>query len=831
MSPVKRFLRIFRSGPPRPEVPSDAPAPLDPSSGGKGHGLWRLQEAGLPVPRTLQIPLTTYRTFLRRIGIDPEAPPVDAPERIRRAELPDAWPRSWVSSARTLGARVVVRSSGIGEDGAERSYAGVHQTVLGVPPEAVPEAVKTVWASAFDARAVAYGRGQGMVVLLQPLLEPLVSGVAFTVNPRTGSWRELVVEAVRGQGDALVSGRQAPQWAVLRRSRHRGARALGLRVLDRGRVPQPFTWTLDSAGALVAVPTPAGLVDRALLGDDALRALGRLCLRAERVFGEPVDVEWCWDGRRFTLLQARPITRAGASRPRDVLWTRRFLGERMPHPPTPMTWSILAPLLDHFIGYPGVSAQYLGGGESLRLHGGHAYLNVTIFRHLLFKWPGAPAPRFMLELLPPEEADAFRRSYRVRPDSAVYAAILSTTLTERRWERFAWNPLTNPAVWDAFVPRLRRELDALAGPTLGPLDAVRRVEVHVELLREYLSIHVCSLLFANLAWQLLEVVVAAWCEGSPADWMRRLAVSDEGNQTLLLNRTLHAIALSDADRRALARDEVPEPLRDFLARYGARAEASWEVFSPRWRDQPSRLLPLLAGSTPDAPRQHALALALAGQSPARRALLTVLVRYTRRYLLLRENQRFEMDRLMAGLQASLIEVGRHVALAPEDVPYLSLDELFGLVDGSLGEVPPIDVRRRSRSGAQRSPPVFLRGDDAADRPLQGRRLDGQGISAGRVRGRVRVVFDLAEGGALEAGEILVAPAVDPGWTPLLGRAGGLVLEMGSLLSHGAVVAREYGVPGVVNLAGVTRVLETGMDVTVDGSRGVVWVHARGARRG
>jgi pyruvate,water dikinase len=129
------------------------------------------------------------------------------------------------------------------------------------------------------------------------------------------------------------------------------------------------------------------------------------------------------------------------------------------------------------------------------------------------------------------------------------------------------------------------------------------------------------------------------------------------------------------------------------------------------------------------------------------------------------------------------------------------------------------------------PPVFLRGDEPLVDPALGgdaweggTRLEGAGISGGRVRGRVRVVRSLADGDELQAGEVLVARAVDPGWTPLFATASAVVLELGSRLSHGAVVAREYGIPGVVNIEGATRRLVDGQEVTVDGNRGLVWVH-------
>jgi pyruvate,water dikinase len=119
--------------------------------------------------------------------------------------------------------------------------------------------------------------------------------------------------------------------------------------------------------------------------------------------------------------------------------------------------------------------------------------------------------------------------------------------------------------------------------------------------------------------------------------------------------------------------------------------------------------------------------------------------------------------------------------------------------------------------------LFLIGDVAPEDPAQGLRLQGLGISAGVVTGPVRVLHSLSEADRLKPGEILVAQATDPGWTPLFLSASGLIMEMGGMLSHGAVVAREYGLPAVVNVSGATGRLSDGQIVTVDGSRGVVWV--------
>ncbi len=269
--------------------------------------------------------------------------------------------------------------------------------------------------------------------------------------------------------------------------------------------------------------------------------------------------------------------------------------------------------------------------------------------------------------------------------------------------------------------------------------------------------------------------------------------------------------------------------------------------APRWRSHPERLVPLLrAQRGHDAPSplqraaaqeaRHAEALAVLARSVegARAVVLRRLVRDTRRYLLLRENQRFWFDHLLDAMQQTLLSLGaRGVAGgwldAPGDVAFLTWPELCAQLrrpDASRALAQRVQQRREQRAeDAERVPPTFLQGDGGA-LPLRATsaRLQGLGISPGRIRGRVRVLRSVAEGHRLQPGDVLVTRAVDPGWTPLFLTASAVVLEMGSVLSHGAVIAREYEVPAVVNIDDATHRLREGQEVTVDGHRGVVWVH-------
>lgn len=849
-----------------------------PRVGAKAFSLGRLAQRGFAVPPGAVIPTTVFEAALHHAGLwdesvrahtSPEAGN-DLHTAIETLDLPEAWQTAWVAYARTLGPRVAVRSSALDEDGEVKSFAGQLTTSLSVPAEGVVDAVRASWASLYASSAIAYRGDQGprpgsVAVLIQQMVDPECSGVLFTVNPLNGSWREMIVEAVWGLGEGLVSGQLAPHWFLVRRPRQWPgwlrpvAEHVRVRVVDEDLPPLRERVVGALRGSTVREPVPAALVHQRTLERTQVIRLCRMGLRLEAAMGSPQDVEWAKskDGE-FFVLQSRPITATGSPRTDNVLWTRRFIGERWPQPATPLAWSILEPIFAWFIGFDQAQDAHLGGGPPLKLIRGRPYLNTTVFRHLAFKLPGTPSPRFMMELIPPDEERAWQKRFAVAPDLSVYASILQQVVREERWRRFEFNPLTNPKRWQDFVDRFAIALPSLQPQTRDPAGLVRLVEHQQIWIREYIGIHICSLLFANVFWQLLEGGLATTLPERP-NLLRDLGASPPGNLTTSTNQALYELARAAgaADLDALEQGATyrlsagfATALERFLERFGHRAEASWELMAPRWSDQPDQVAPLLralrdaAGPSPrrrsEAREQrHRDARTQLRQDVRgwRRQWLEFVTDQTRTYLLLRENQRFWFDHLLAAVREALVRlgqgfVGRRWLASAEDVALLTWPEVRALALDEKGASHDLAARLAARSSEQTrfanldAPPTFLVGDE--DEHYQttpaGLRLQGLGISAGRVRGQVRVLRSVAEGHLLQPGDILVTRAVDPGWTSLFQQVAGVVLELGSVLSHGAVLAREYGVPAVVNIEGAMTRLRDGEWVTVDGQRGVLWLH-------
>ena len=721
------------------------------------------------------------------------------------------------TQARGLGPWLAVRSSAVDEDGARASHAGQFLSVVGVQAgPALAAAIEAVWQSALSSRVRAYrgGAPARMAVVIQALVPARSAGVLFTQDPHTGAAHELLIEASLGLGEAVVGGGSVPAFYRLSRPR----RAAWGRVL-RGRVRvieatpgrQSAVHRLGAAGP-VEDPLPAAQQEVSPLGPAALIALGRLGLRLEARAGCPLDLEWAEDeqGRLF-LLQVRPITaQADLRRSGPVVWTRRFIGERWTEPATPYGWSVMRGLLEWFIAYPAASRRYLGGGEASRLVRFAPYFNVTVFRHLAFKLPGAAPPRFLVELLPPAEALAWARKPAAPPDLAVYAAIIGETIREERWRRFRWNPFTNAEAWAAFLPELDAALLPYEQPPVGIPAALSQIEALKGLARRYIGLHICSLLFANLWVELAEAaLVAAGHEAAIPGLLR----SPVPSPTALAHEALAQVHRGSLD------------LATFRARYGHRADSSWELSSERWAEASEASLRALAAAAAEAPIVDKPLPSVPAGLPGP---LAALVRLAGRYLALREEQRSHFDRVLWRWKQALL-----VIEAALDLParYLEEAELVALIEDRLPrEEALLLVRRRAESieeerrrrAAGDEPPDFFVGEEAVEQTESGPRLVGLGVSRGVVTGQVRILRAL-DPEALRPGEILVARATDPGWTPLFHRAGGLVTELGGMLSHGAVVARELGLPAVVNLPGATRLLRDGVVVTVDGGRGIVYL--------
>lgn len=845
--------------------------------GRKALNLARALEGGLAVPPAFVVTAASWRQVLA-VGPLAEAlealgaaPRDDVPAAARRVQAacqavplpPDLVAAVSAAMATLPAGPVAVRSSALEEDERGLSAAGLFETTLDVRGlEAVLVAVRSCWASLFSLAALSYRLDRSlslppgpMAVIVQRCLQPAAAGVLFTRVGTDELAGELLVEAVPGPGKALVDG-----------------------------LADPSRWVLDPQGrALQAPGDPHGAA--ALLDDAALRALARTAADVERVLAAPpeqvsgVDIEWALEDGQLWVLQARPITRGTPTGARGrIRWTAANTQEALLDPVTPLTWSLFAPLVEagrrDLFSLAGL-AEVPGPGY-MRLFYGLPYFNPDYFRAFLRQIPGAPEEVFDA-LIFGEGAGAIafrlpefdRRTARL---GGLFA--LARLLARERFELFL-------RVFSLRLAWLSRgDLVSLSDEAL-----LRRRRDATGLLEQALRRHVLGTAISGAAYLLLELFLRqsgaeAQFEGK---LVAHLTAGAPGSALAVSSGHLERLAAEAAARPALGRAlaaQAPRSLDDlerlgddgrwlrrrlerFLSRFGHRCEKEAELAEPRWADDPSVIVAVLvslvgaavsqgrgpalddrerrlarrAGSLARRVSRHLAGTSLLERAlPLQRAAFRALLREARRYAPYRENLKDSALRALHLVRRAFLEVGRRLAArgvigAPDDVFFLEVEE----AEAALERRGPPDLRalvavrraERDEHRRQEPPRYVIEVPGEPPRPVHvprevGHLVEGVGASGGRVTARARVLRGMEDAARLAPGEVIVARIVNAGWTPLFHLAAGIVAEVGGVLSHAAIVAREYGIPAVFGAAGATRIAD-GAWVTVDGDLGIVTV--------
>jgi pyruvate,water dikinase len=699
------------------------------------------------------------------------------------------------------GRSYAVRSSGDVEDGAEVSFAGQFLTRLQVEgPEAVVEATREVAASALSDRLRAYAARAGIdpatmriAVLIQEMIHPVVSGVAFSRNPVTG-FDETVIEAVAGIGERLV-----------------------------GEGTTPSRWVVRWGGLSTRPETDPPLADDVVLG-----LAGETQVIAER-FGAPVDVEWVWDGATVHWVQLRPARPV----PPIPIYSNRIAREVLPGVIAPLTWTVNTPIVNG--AWVGLLTEAIGPNdlepEALaRRFAGRAYFDMGAFGRI---FEAFGIPRDSLELLLGLEGGDAKPSFR--PSGQVWRKL-------PRLARVAWSMLRAPRRLEAELPGFDARIGVLADrdpADLGERELLARADAIARLVRELARANIETPLL-QFAWvaALRRAGARAGTDPASLDPGRDDPKRREIDLRIALDELSRRIASADpAAREALTRDGwralddgaamLRPAFEDVLARFGHVSDNQNDLARVPWREDPGALVTTALAHEPTARTDHPASL------PGR---LRGLGRRAARARVLREQIAYRYARAYALFRPTFLALGRRfverdLLSRPEDVVLLELSEVRALVDGADIDTRGL-VERRGRemeADALVEPPELIVGDGFLPVAAgQDRRIwRGVGTSGGRHRGAVRVVRSLRAGAELQPGEVLVVRSSDVAWTPLFTRAGAVVTEAGGMLAHASVVARELAIPCVVSVAGATR-LADGTEVAVDGYTGEVLVEGPSA---
>ncbi|GAA1998108.1 PEP/pyruvate-binding domain-containing protein [Microbacterium pumilum] len=838
--------------------------------GGKAANLGELIRAGFDVPPGFCITTEAYRRAVR--GTTIEAGTGTDAAAARAAVLDAPFPEPVATAVRDAYARlesgtdgpVAVRSSATAEDLPGASFAGQQDTYLNVAGiDAVLDAVHRCWASLWTDRAVAYraaqgidGAGVALAVVVQRMVDAEAAGVLFTADPVTGRRRQAVLDAAHGLGDAVVSGSVDPDHFIVDTGTGR--------ILDRRRGGE----TADTLAASVS--------------DEQVRVLVSLGDRVESAFGSPQDIEWAVDAAGHAwLTQSRPITTLypipmrAAPLPADE--TRVFfcisLAQGLHRPITPMGIATFRVIGSGFLDLIGRRPERIIDGPSgFAIGGDRIFVDATpIVRSSVGReiFPRA------LDVMETRSAVVLRGlftdpRFSVLPGSRRRFVPRALHLAARvRLPFLVVQALVSPAAAQRRVQRLGAEVRASDVADGG--DIPTRVDGVVDLLFRAMPLAPRSLPGAVVGFAMLGLARRLLRGSAEAGDLQTVLRSAPGNVTTEMDLDLWRVAVRARDDVASASALGTQSARDladgfcagilpavlqsgmseFLRTYGHRAVAEIDLGMPRWSDDPEHLFGVLSGYLrldPDAvtPDRHfadgardatTMMQTLIGRARRRGRLRAAAVRFSlrraRALVGMREMPKFLMITAMSRARAAMRQVGAELAESGrieerDDVFFLDFDEVKRAASGedlraAVSERRvryDTELRRRHVPRVLLSDGTELEAVGSASADVEPGALRGTPASAGTVTAPARVIRDPV-GAHLEPGEILVAPSTDPGWTPLFLTAGGLVMEMGGANSHGAVVAREYGIPAVVGVPGATEMITTGVEVTVDGASGVV----------
>lgn len=856
-------------------------------AGGKGLSLAKLIRAGLPVPDGFLITTDAYRQFVEKNNLQPrilaeiantgaadpaalEAASAAIRDLFAAGKIPEEIAVGIAEGYAALSRpdaegqiSVAVRSSATAEDLPEASFAGQQDTFLNVRGDsAVLEAVKQCWASLWTARAIAYRmknhvdhNSAALAVVVQEMVFAEASGIVFTVNPINGRRDEMVINASWGLGEAVVGGRVTPDTLVIDKATGR---------VKQARIAEKTVITVMKEEGTEEIALEDNRRTARVLSSGQISTLAGIARRIEDFYGRPEDIEWCLKNGQFFILQARPITTLGEREvPSPVKWKlpkgayaamRNNIVELMVDPLSPLFATLgvraintsLIRLTNEKFGMQGIMPDRI-----VIVVNHYAYNNGSVsaagMARMIFG-----AGKILRKML---TGAVERWTEHGRP---VYHQVVE------EWENKDWRGLSSGALLEGVRQLLEAAIDAYGALVSGVIPAAWMTEalftaVYNRLIRrrgdctapifllgfDSLPIQADKALYSLAEWTNQEPGLAQYLqkehtsqlaglvsgnsspENAPAgweEWRRRFQKHlREFGSTIYNLDFMHPLPVDD-----------PVPTIDAFKQY-----LGGEGRSPYARQQAS------------ADRREEAARAV------RERIKGLPLKWfdrtlgsAQKYAPLRENGLAEIGLAYPLMRKLLYELGarlaqKQVISRADDIYWLTDDEaqaVAGWIDCGQAVEESFSSRINERkaehqAAMQITPPLALPqmkvfGFDLMSlkgrrgRGGRGKEIKGVAASPGKVTGTARVLREPGAFQRMKAGEVLVAPITTPAWTPLFAMALGVVTDIGGPLSHGSIVAREYGIPAVLGTGSATRRIQDGQVITVDGTRGVVTIEDR-----
>lgn len=869
-----------------------------PKVGGKGANLGEMNRAGFPVPAGFCVTTAGFGEFiagaekadyyydaLEQLAADDVAGVRTVGEDLRTylssVEIPGTVNEALVAAWKAEGTEhfYAVRSSATAEDLPTASFAGQQDTYLNIHGEEnLLEAVRNCWVSLFTDRAILYRAQNGfphrqvqLSVVVQRMVLPEVSGILFTADPISGHRKIISIDASYGLGEALVAGLVS---ADLYKVDKRDWRIVETNIADK----RLAIWPKPEGGTYQEAPGDE-LAGAQVLKEEQITALAKIGAKIESHYGKPQDIEWAIENDKIYIVQSRPITALFPipSPPPQEDTLRLYISlshaQVMTDPMSPMgisIWKLLLPFGRH----KGIEYNpYLSSA------GGRMYMDIS---PLLFaKIPRRIIPRVLTvadEIIAKSAGEFVQRedflesANRSKDKASPHHTGRLLVKVFLKGMRLVW--FKSP---EGSTEKLNEHIDSVIANIQKNLQAKESGlpkirQAHEELATIFMKSampFVPYIMGMMVSKTILEQLVE---EKTQSEDVFSIMRGLEGNVTTDMD--LKVGDLADVVRKTPAlvealNNQTPQEvwnnfeslaggtpfetaLEEFMSKYGMRGTSEIDIARPRWKDDPSFILQVVAGTLQHHEagvhrKQHQALVEegkAAGERLAKNAkrgifgavrsrLVKRLVRVFRNLMPVREHPKYMLVQAFQVVRDILLEIGESMVKAGrmdnvEDIWMLEFHEVEEALERPDIDIKPLIQQRKEEQERYWgiTPPRVITSEGEiitttiTREDLPEGALAGSPVSAGVIEGVARVITDPTQE-MLKPGEILVAPFTDPGWTPLFINAAGLVMEVGGLMTHGSVVAREYGIPAVVGVVDAVKEIQTGQKIRVDGTNGYV----------
>lgn len=717
---------------------------------------------------------------------------------------------------------VIVRSSAVGEDSASASAAGQYLSIPNVTSkEALEKAIIDCQASYVQANAVEYRRlmnsadsneetkSLAMAVIVQKQIAGLFSGVAFSRDPLNQFSQAVAIEVLPGEAAQVVSGKVTPQRYLV------NLPELSLTEKDDQSRSQIVITQENSYSASANIPT------------ELLESVALIARELEELFqGMPQDIEWTYDGEKLWLLQARSITTL------QPIWTRKIAAEVIPGLIKPLTWSINQPLTcgvwgEIFNLVLGKKGHDLNFQQTATLHFNRAYFNATLIGTI-----------FLRMGLPPESLEFLTRGEKFSKPP-LKSTLSNLTGLWRLCQR-EWNLVQDfQQDYNKLFASTLAEVKEKSATLLPPDEILSRVETILEVLEHATYYNILAPLSFALRQAIFKVADQQLDQSQTPEIesMRSLADLAADALKLLSNEEITTTSSASLFAQIAENPEGESVLSRFnqwLDEYGYLSQVATDIAIPRWRDNPRPAREMFTRFFCDRQQRKQV------QSASQKQITGYTAKLVQTRLNLKGKVSEVYNQLLAHLRWSFLALeGQWLQdkklSAPGDIFYLKITEIKQLQpnypDKLKQEFGQLIAQRKAELAENKqltNIPYLVYGNNTPVMSVtntsvmsDAQVLRGIGTSPGTLEGKVKILSDFANIDQIDKQTIIVVPYTDAGWSPILVRAGGLISEVGGRLSHGAIIAREYGIPAVMDIPNINQILHNGQKVRINGLLGVV----------